>query len=124
MFGPWMRFSLDSTMLAVEAQIVMGFRLIKLGAGGTAAQTEAHLMLTEKASAFVEAAATIASGGIAHKVIAGYPKRVRANARRLRRDSRGTERLVSASSGERTTAGWRGLLCGPLAGPRLQHGDG
>ena len=44
MFGPWMRFSLDSTMLAVEAQTVIGLRLMMLAEGGTAPQTEAHLM--------------------------------------------------------------------------------
>ena len=87
MFVYWMRLSLDSTMLAVEAQTVIGLRLVMLGAGGTAAQTEVHRMVTEKASALIEATAALASGGSAHKVIAGYRKRVRANSRRLRRRS-------------------------------------
>jgi hypothetical protein len=85
MLAYWMKLSLDSTMLAVEAQSVVGLRLMMLGAGGTAAQTEVHRMLTEKASALIEATATLASGGSAHKVIAGYRKHVRANSRRLRR---------------------------------------
>jgi hypothetical protein len=66
---------------------VIGLRLVMLGAGGTAAQTEVHRMVTEKASALIEATAALASGGRAHKVIAGYRKRVRANSRRLRRRS-------------------------------------
>ena len=85
MFGPWIRLSLDATMLAVEAQIVIGLRLMMLGAGGTAAQAEAHRMIAEKTMAFVEATTTLASGGTAHSVVAGYRKHVRANARRLRR---------------------------------------
>jgi hypothetical protein len=75
-------------MLTVEAQTVIGLRLMMLGAGGTAAQTEVHRMVTEKASALVEATATLASGGSAQKVIAGYRKHVRANSRRLRTSSR------------------------------------
>jgi hypothetical protein len=34
MFGPWIRLSLDTTMLAVEAQTVIGLRLMMLGSGG------------------------------------------------------------------------------------------
>jgi hypothetical protein len=51
----WMKLSLNSFMLAVEAQTVIGLRIMMLGAGGTAAQTEVHRMMTEKASALVEA---------------------------------------------------------------------
>ena len=85
MFGPWIRLSLDATMLAVEAQTVIGLRLMMLGAGGTAAQAEAHRMVAEKSRAFAEAATTLAMGGTAHAVVAGYRKHVRPNARRLRR---------------------------------------
>jgi hypothetical protein len=82
-----MRLSLDATMLAVEAQTVIGLRLMMLGTGGAAAQAEAHRMIAEKSRAFVEAASTLASGGTAHTVVAGCRKHVRANARRLRRRS-------------------------------------
>ena len=85
MFGPWLRLSLDATMLAVEAQTVIGLRLMMLGAGGNAAQAEAHRMVAEKSRAFVEAVTALAMGGTAHTVVAGYRKHVRANARRLRR---------------------------------------
>ena len=84
MLGAWMRLSLDTTMLAVEAQAVIGLRLMILGAGGTAAKAEANLMVSEKVRALLEAGATIAGGGSAHRVVTGYRKHVRANARRLR----------------------------------------
>ena len=87
MLGPWMRLSLDATMLAVEAQTVIGLRLMMLGTGGAAAQAEAHRMIAEKSRAFVEAASTLASGGTAHTVVAGCRKHVRASAGRLRRRS-------------------------------------
>jgi hypothetical protein len=85
MFESWIRLSLDATRLAVEAQTVVGLRLMMLRAGGPAAQAEAHRMVAEKSRAFVEAATTLAMGGTAHTVVAGYRKHVRANARRLRR---------------------------------------
>ena len=87
MFGPWIRLSLDATMLAVEAQTVIFLRLMMFGAGGAAAPAEAQRMVAEKSRAFAEAATTLAMGGTAHTVVAGYRKHVRANARRLRRAS-------------------------------------
>src|SRR3954470_11251193 len=52
MFGPWIRFCLDATMLAIEAQTVIALRLIiMLGAGGAAAQAEAHRVVAENSSA-------------------------------------------------------------------------
>ena len=87
MLGAWMKLSLDAAMLAAEAQTVIGLRLMMLGAGGAAAQTEASLMVSEKVGALLEAGVTIAGGGSAHRVVAGYRKHVRANARRLRKRS-------------------------------------
>ena len=89
MIGAWIKLSVDAMMLAAEAQTVIGLRLMMLGAGGAAAQTEANLMVSEKVSALLEAGVTIAGGGTAHGVVAGYRKHVRANARRLRRRSNG-----------------------------------
>ena len=84
MFEPMWRLSLDATMLTIEAQSVIAMRLTTatLGRGSHA---ENMTMVMEKASAFVEAAALLAAGGSAHKVIRGYRKHVRANARRLSR---------------------------------------
>ena len=84
MFVPMMKLTCDMVLLAMEAQTVIGIRLWQIAMGrGTAA--EARLMVTEKMLAFVEAAATVATGGSPHNVVSGYRKRVRANVKRLRR---------------------------------------
>jgi hypothetical protein len=86
MFAPWWKFSMDAAMLSLEAQSVIVMRLTRLALGrGT--QSENSRMVTEKATAFVEAATTLATGGSAHTVVRGYRKHVRANGRRLRRRS-------------------------------------
>jgi hypothetical protein len=83
MIAPWAKLTLDTALLAMEAQTVIGMRLSQIAMGrGTAAETQ--LMVTEKMLALVEAAGTVAMGGSAHKVVRGYRKRVRANVRRLR----------------------------------------
>ena len=83
MLEPWMRLALDSTVLGLEAQSVIGMRLAQIAMGqGTPA--EAQLMVTEKMLAFMDAATTVATGGSAQTVVEGYRRRVQANARRLR----------------------------------------
>ena len=79
MFG-WWTLTMDTAMLALESQQVIGMRLAMLATGGTAAQAEAERMVTEKI-----AAAGVATGGTAAGVVAGYRRKVRANARRLSR---------------------------------------
>ena len=84
MLLPWMKLATDTTMLALEAQTVIWTRLSRAAMGqGSAAEN--LLMVTEKVSAFAEAAATLAAGGSAHKVVRGYRRKVRANAKRLKR---------------------------------------
>ncbi|GJE27118.1 hypothetical protein [Methylobacterium organophilum] len=85
MFGPWWQLGIDTTMLAFESQAVIGMRLAKLAAGGTAAQVEAQRMVSEKILAASEAAMLMATGGSTHSVVAGYRRKVRANRRRLSR---------------------------------------
>ena len=84
MLGPWWRLATDTALLAMEAQTVIGLRLGRT-AMGRGSLTENQLMVTEKMLAFTEAAATIAAGGSAHKVVKGYCKKVRANTKRLKR---------------------------------------
>jgi hypothetical protein len=80
----WMKLALDTTLLGLEAQKVIGLRLAQIALGqGTPAETQ--LMVTEKMLAFVEAATTIATGGSPDKVIEGYSRHVQANVRRLGR---------------------------------------
>ncbi|NBJ09895.1 hypothetical protein [Microvirga arsenatis] len=87
MFIPWMKLATDTTMLAFEAQTVIWTRLSQ-AALGQGSPAENLLMVTEKVTAFAEAAAVIAAGGSAHKVVKGYRRKVRANAKRLRRPQR------------------------------------
>ena len=84
MLVPWLRLASDATLLAMEAQTVIGMRLGQIAMGrGTAA--EAQLMVTEKMLALAEASVTLATGGSAHKVVKAYRRKVQANSRRLRR---------------------------------------
>ncbi|MBM6580179.1 hypothetical protein ILT44_08305 [Microvirga sp. BT689] len=84
MFFPLMKLATDTTMLAAEAQMVIWTRLSQ-AAMGRGSNAENLLMVTEKITAFTEAASIIAAGGSAHKVIKGYRRKVRANAKRLSR---------------------------------------
>ena len=84
MLLPWMKLATDTTMLAFEAQMVIWTRLSQ-AANGQGSAAENLLMVTEKVTAFAEAMATVAAGGSAHKVVKGYRRKVRANAKRLRR---------------------------------------
>ncbi|HZA92899.1 MAG TPA: hypothetical protein VE420_09755 [Gemmatimonadales bacterium] len=55
MIAPWTKLTLDTALLAMEVQTVIGMRLSQIAMGrGTAA--EAQLMMTEKMLALVEAA--------------------------------------------------------------------
>jgi hypothetical protein len=83
MLVPWIKLAIDTTLLTLEAQSVIGLRLTQL-ALGQGNPTEAQLMVTEKMLAFMDAATTVAAGGSAHAVVEDYRRRVQANARRLR----------------------------------------
>jgi hypothetical protein len=84
MFAPWLKLATDTTLLAVESHSVIAMRLTQIAVGrGTPA--EAHLMVAEKLQAFAEATVQIAGGASTQSVVTGYRKKVRANAKRLRR---------------------------------------
>ena len=83
MFAAWIKLSVDAARLYQETQQVIGLRLIKLARGGPASGVEAHRMVTEKGFAFAEAAASLAVGMSAEKVIRRYRSHVRSNKRRL-----------------------------------------
>ena len=83
MFEDWFRFAADTTMLALEAQGVVGLRLAQVAVGrGTPA--ELSLMVTEKVEALQEAGRILLAGGSPHMVVVDYRDRVEANTRRLR----------------------------------------
>ena len=72
-----------ATLLAWEAANVVGFRMTKLAGGGDAAYTEAHLMISEKVAAGMEAIGALMMGRTPDEIIQRYREHVAANASRL-----------------------------------------
>ncbi len=70
-------------MLAAESQQVIALRMMKLAAGGKAAEVETQLMMSEKMSAATEAGAKLMAGGSADSVVNDYRRKVRSNIKRL-----------------------------------------
>jgi hypothetical protein len=86
--GSGMFFSgYEATMLALEANSVIGLRLIKIARGGVDAVQEVNLMVREKVDAGAEAMATLVGGGSVEAVLAGYRRRVAFHAQRLSPES-------------------------------------
>jgi hypothetical protein len=72
----------EATMLALEANAVIGLRLLKIAHGGVDAAHEVNLMVQEKIDAAAEAMTTLLGGGV-ETVLVGYRRRVAFNAERL-----------------------------------------
>jgi hypothetical protein len=70
-------------MLSLEANCVIGLRLMKIARGGVDAAHEVFLMVQEKVDAAAEAHGTLMGGGDVEAVLIGYRRRVALNARRL-----------------------------------------
>lgn len=70
-------------MLGIEANRVVGLRMMRLMLGGKRARREAKLMVAEKIDAGLKANARMMTGASADEVIQIYRRRVAANARRL-----------------------------------------
>ncbi|MES2342428.1 MAG: hypothetical protein V4597_12165 [Pseudomonadota bacterium] len=90
MRNPWMRLTMDTWALGVEASSVIGLRTLKMAAGGAAAQAEAELMVREKIESGLALQARAMTGGLgltahgaAARTVAHYRRKVRANRRRL-----------------------------------------
>jgi len=79
------RYWLNLSLLAFESQVVIGLRLMKLAAGGSAANAEARRMVTEKVVAVQRAGLQTLRGARPTTVVRGYRKKVRSNRRRLTR---------------------------------------
>jgi hypothetical protein len=77
-------------MLALEANHVVGLRLMKLFRGGKRARRESQRMITEKIDAALKAGASMMSGASADEIVRGYRRRVSANAKRLGRRKHGS----------------------------------
>ena len=90
--NPWFRMSMDTLKLGFEAGEVINLRMAKAAFGGAAAETEARLMVTEKAKAVLDAQMVLAASAMSGKghlgparALALYRRRVQANQRRLTR---------------------------------------
>ena len=91
MANPWMTLSLNAMRLTMEANTVIGLRMMKAAAGGPAAKTEATRMVTEKIEAAMAVQAQMLTAGLTGaasyrapaKAVALYRRKVRANRRRL-----------------------------------------
>ena len=70
-------------ILAVEANHVVGVRMMKLMRGGRGARREAKLMISEKIDAAAKAGASLMAGASGDEIVRQYRKRVAANAKRL-----------------------------------------
>jgi hypothetical protein len=88
--NPWFRLGREAWMLGAEASAVITLRSIKIAAGGSAADTEARRMVSEKieaARALQVMALTGALGftapGVVDKSLKHYRRKVSANRRRL-----------------------------------------
>ena len=87
---PWTSLAFDSWALGLEASTVIGLRMMKLAAGGPAAQAEAQLMVSEKLAAGLALQTLAATGkwgatgpAIASGSLTHLRRKVRANRRRL-----------------------------------------
>ena len=79
----WWNYSKQIVLAQMEAQRVVGLRLLKLSQGGPAAAKEAEKMISEKVDASINNAATLAAGGTPAKVLGNYRRIIRANEARL-----------------------------------------
>lgn len=70
---------------AIEVQQVVSLRMLKLMAGGAAAEDEAVRMVREKVEAAQETAFRLATGASPQAAVRHYRTKVRANRRRLTR---------------------------------------
>jgi hypothetical protein len=87
----WLGLSMSAMQLGLEAQGVIALRMMKMAAGGAAAEAEVQRMVSEKTKAALDAqlqfGISVMSGRLdlaPARAIALYRRRVRANRRRLR----------------------------------------
>ena len=79
-----MLFPFDAfALLGFEANDVIALRLAKIGRGGAQSLEEVQLMFREKASATVEAATNLLTGGTIAGTVDRYRQHVAANHTRL-----------------------------------------
>jgi len=89
MFVHWMKLSSDMMLANLQAQRVIGLRMMKLARGGPAAETESRRMVSEKCTAAMDATAALASGKSPESVVRRYRTVMNANERRLNGTKKG-----------------------------------
>lgn len=87
----WLGLSMSAMQLGLEAQGVIALRMMKMAAGGAAAEAEVQRMVSEKTKAALDAQLQFGLSAMSGRLdlaparaIALYRRRVRANRRRLR----------------------------------------
>ena len=87
----WFDLSMSAMQLGLEAQSVIALRMMKMAAGGPAAEAEASRMISEMTQAALDAQMQVGLSAMSGRLdlaparaIALYRRRVRANQRRLR----------------------------------------
>jgi hypothetical protein len=87
----WFGLSMSAMQLGLEAQGVIALRMMKMAAGGAAAEAEVQRMISEKTQAALDTQLQIGKSAMSGRLdlaparaIALYRRRVRANQRRLR----------------------------------------
>jgi len=90
MKNPWVRIGFDAWNLGFEASSVIGLRVLKIAAGGSAAEAETRLMFREKVESgwtlqgkALTGALGITAHGAMARTLAHYRRRVRSNHHRL-----------------------------------------
>ena len=84
-FGEERRMFHSLMMLAIDANRVVGLRVMKLMLGGRGARREAQLMVSEKIDEAFKASASLMAGASGDEIVRRYRRRVAANASRLGR---------------------------------------
>jgi len=85
MIKNWLKLTNDMALLGLEAQQVIGLRLMRIAAGGRGARFENERMVTEKIAAAQQAAVTLMTGASPEKVVRRYRTHVHKNKTRLSR---------------------------------------
>jgi len=73
----------DMSMLAFESQQAIWLRTLRLAQGGSRAEREAKLMISEKVVAAQNAAGKLMTGAAPGAVVRDYRRKVRSNVKRL-----------------------------------------
>ena len=89
-YTAWLKTGLDAWSLSTEAASVVGLRMMKMAAGGSAGSAEAALMVSEKVQAGLELQAMMLGAGPwqtplarTQRTLRHYRGKVAANRRRL-----------------------------------------